>query len=309
MIRIESFNHFIETITGINVQLNNDKEVYSRMYFRGHSDERYLLLPSIARKDENGRSNFVHEMSMINRARLRNPVELSNISKQINLLARLQHYGLNTRLLDITENALVALYFSSSNNLHCDGEVVVFNANYNSISSPDMLTTELYSLFSKIKAIDMKVDKFLEHFLNSNDIKKIVKNYPENVYKTLFKEIMLSNKSTPIFVEHEIQSEREIRQQAAFLLFPNDYDEENDVFIGNISPISKESSFITERIVIPKELKAEIIMNLRLFGITEDYIFPEFQNRCKAINSEIQTMYPEYVDYKKRIKEIRGIVD
>ena len=39
----------------------------------------------------------------------------------------MQHYGLPTRILDITANTLVALYFAVSENEDKDGVVYLFN--------------------------------------------------------------------------------------------------------------------------------------------------------------------------------------
>jgi hypothetical protein len=46
------------------------------------------------------------------------------------LLARLQHHGAATRLLDATRNALVALYFSAISNPRTDGVLIGLNADF-----------------------------------------------------------------------------------------------------------------------------------------------------------------------------------
>lgn len=48
----------------------------------------------------------------------------------LELLAKLQHHGAATRLLDFTRNSLIALWFASSENLNKDGLLIGLNTNY-----------------------------------------------------------------------------------------------------------------------------------------------------------------------------------
>lgn len=49
------------------------------------------------------------------------------------ILVKMQHYGVPTRILDLTRNALVALYFSCVSRLDKDGEVILLQIPNNDV--------------------------------------------------------------------------------------------------------------------------------------------------------------------------------
>ncbi len=91
------------------------------LFYRGHSRVDYLLLPSIKRE-----KNWLHNESIMYRELLvRCAKSFTHCQSHLDYLVEMQHYGLPTRLLDITENPLVALYFACCSNKDKVGEVIV----------------------------------------------------------------------------------------------------------------------------------------------------------------------------------------
>lgn len=268
-------------------------KIKMRNFYRGHSDIKYQLIPSIARLNNDNESNFGFETNMITRALLKNPVELSSIKNRINLLARLQHYGLETRLLDVTENALIALYFACITNPDVDGEVICFKAESKSVYNSSQITPRLYSNFSKLQCKDYSSLVIIHHFISDPENSDLVSRVGMGDLKAELMMMLDEYIIEPIIVEHELQSEREVRQHAAFIIFPNEYDRENKTFKKEIRKIDENSHLVSNRFVIPSDKKSKLLSQLSLFGITNEYIFPEFNNRCKAINRNIRDYYAE----------------
>lgn len=90
------------------------------LFFRGHSDKSYRLLPGAMRGDgERQESEFYHNIMVEYPEEFRKGEHLSN-------LVKMQHYCHLTRLLDLTTNPLMALYFASEQYSDKDGQVLCF---------------------------------------------------------------------------------------------------------------------------------------------------------------------------------------
>ncbi|EHM54086.1 FRG domain-containing protein [Cardiobacterium valvarum] len=94
-------------------------------FFRGHGDEGWQMLPSIYR----AKHLIENEDKIIKDALTYCPDDFLPSDTLFEKLVKLQHYGYSTRLLDLTANALVALYFAAWNKKHHDknGELIIFD--------------------------------------------------------------------------------------------------------------------------------------------------------------------------------------
>ena len=71
-------------------------------------------------------------------------------------LSKMQHYGVPTRLLDVTTNALVALYFACENNFREDGAVFLIRANSSQIKQFDSDTISILSSLPRFTEYEKK---------------------------------------------------------------------------------------------------------------------------------------------------------
>lgn len=104
---IKNLADYIRIIAAISA-INKDLLYGESVVYRGMTDSDYDLLPGLARIQK---PEHDMEATLINDFFTRRPDAFAGLS-EFDALAKMQHYGLPTRLLDFSLNPLVALYFA-----------------------------------------------------------------------------------------------------------------------------------------------------------------------------------------------------
>lgn len=164
--KITSLKGFVSELSKLieNVDLNKYE-----IFYRGHENIDYQLVPNLLRDNSTKRQNGQAVKDIVNNEHLafrdiveKQPSEFAQCNSAIEYLVKMQHFGLKTRLLDITSNALIALYFActSSSNSTKDknktGQVILFKLPKHIIKHYDSDTISAVANIAKCEASELQ---------------------------------------------------------------------------------------------------------------------------------------------------------
>lgn len=235
---------------------------YFDTYFRGHASTSWELLPSLFRE----KGVLHNEQWMLNKANNLLWKKLGDCQSCLEKLVKLQHYGLHTRLLDITFNPLIALYFAcqEANNLNDSKDGIVYsgNLNENNVKASEAIAEYIF-----------KNDPYQ---ISENDIERICKS--NQIERNILESISIINPPQ--------NNDRISAQSGAFIMPPLIKRQPKEPYLYANHDYIKSSieQAFNKSFVIPHEDKKNILLELDGLGINRATIFTDMYNKLCYIN-------------------------
>lgn len=239
---------------------STDKRV---IFYRGQADKGYTLTPNVFRNGLLGKEHTLIQDMLLN-----SPSDFNTIHNTLERLVKMQHYTLPTRLLDVTTNPLVAMYFACSEHPDKDGELFTF---YEYMEQPSDITAQLLAALTEYTGSS---ERQMIGFLSEKGFTNVA---------------LVGLTSTPfISIVAPRNNERIKRQCGAFIVTGLKGSTDGNPFEKeqfDLRPILIRDfgDGIPRSIIIPKDSKAKLLTELEAIGINQAFIYPELEHQAASI--------------------------
>ena len=289
-IEITSVDEFMKEISILN---QNKKDPNAQLFFRGQAVDYWDIRPSIFRDQM-----LSIEHNLMTEPLRQVPSEFYNLSESFEIMEKYQHYGMCTRLLDITTNPLVALYFACE---HYEKEEYRDSENKSpeKVSPQGMVYFKEDNMPLKYNDLDVRILSKMASYNMNNDCtleEIIIKLYEDGIISIDKKKNWLEENGMSEFI-HICQSvctvlpimnnDRLIRQSGAFLLpgkltISNRGNSLKDAIITK-SEANLRDEFEKNFFYISDDNKEQIRQELENCNVHEAHLFPELEYQLKYI--------------------------
>lgn len=266
--KIEDLASYIYVLTNLHT-ISGLSQATSQLWYRGQANIAWDLKPTIYR---NKNLNFFEREMIRDFKLLSNELISKKPTTELEWLFLMQHYGLQTRLLDWTESYLVALYFSVLN-----------------YSNPvDSVVWVLHPWSLNVVSIKQKTIPISSH----PELFKYTLGDPHTVNRKI--EGIL-----PVAIRPTRNSARIVAQKGTFTIHGNNIKSLNKI-IEEQNKVNNEQIFLYS-IVIDGKSKLKILKELFIAGISYSVIFPELQGIC----NDIKIRYSDEFIFSADLNELK----
>lgn len=277
----------IEICWALHGDSDNNRDSF-RLYYRGEP-RRWKLRPSVMRQ----RSYRKEEGRMLLDMMTRRPEDFSRMTTTLSQWVLAQHHGLKTRLLDVTKNPLVALFYA------CDGDFVEEEGRLHVFAVPHELVRPYDSDSISIITNFAKLSHSEQSLLlgKRRGIERHTRKYADVMGKLYhligqekphFQRRIDPRDLFRVFVVEPQQSFERIRAQSGAFLISAFHErfESNQILRWNKSIPTYRHYTLT----IPHECKCRILKELSLLNITHETLFPGLDETARAIKDEYASL-------------------
>lgn len=283
---ITSLNDFVSEI------LSRKLDAMRLPTYRGHGSAAYQLSPSIFRKLITRQSEHLLLRELV----AAHPEDFITDASALEMLVRMQHYSLPTRLLDVSMNPLVALYFACESvkkrvpatkgpyrtmQVEADGNAIVLTVDRKRIRYFDSDKVSCIANLARLRydrkqAINTTLQQ--DEFNQSLPIKRLL-HFVRQEKASFEPEIIPSDLDDIVLVKPKQSNKRILAQAGAFFAF------------GRTEELLDSNRFgiAIERITIAGDKKAGILADLDKLGINEKTLFPEIERAARYLTGSLST--------------------
>ncbi|MDP3410355.1 FRG domain-containing protein [Bosea sp. (in: a-proteobacteria)] len=281
---IKTLTAFISKVTRYAARGQNLK------CYRGQRDTSWENVPGLFRHDlsrlESNERRATRDLMAVH------PHEFATDQTMFDRLVRMQHFGLPTRLMDVSLNPLVALYFATDpgpDGKASDGVVTAFAVPE---SREKYYDSDAVSCIANLANLDKDekddiVEIRRERKKGATWQGEIARSNAEDVYKKLH-QFIRAEKSyflplihpidlfKPFYVHPKMSNRRILAQAGGFIVY------------GLKPPrsIKFAEEFKETKFIVPEASKPDLRRSLELLGITDSTLFPEIDRAAKRIEAK-----------------------